>query len=230
MFAATTSPSYSPTWVSGQMPLTSPIAQSRSPARRYSSTWMPRGWPRRRPSPGRCPRRGGVDRWPPAAGRPGPRAVVELQDKVVAVPPRAGRVHPEHQLDAVPAQGLTERVAERRGLAGNDRSAPPISTDLAAEPADHLGELDAGGSGTQHQQAARDSLHAGRLPGAPDPVQLSQSGNGGHDRGRAGRHHDVRGGVPNAVDLDRAGPASRPFPRSRSMPCSASQRCCPASE
>jgi len=36
MFAATTSPSYSPTWVSGQMPLTSPMAQGRSPARRCS--------------------------------------------------------------------------------------------------------------------------------------------------------------------------------------------------
>ncbi len=43
MFAATTSPSYSPTWVSGQMPLTSPIAQKRSPARRCSSTRIPCG-------------------------------------------------------------------------------------------------------------------------------------------------------------------------------------------
>src|SRR4029450_912730 len=43
MFADTTSPSYSPTCVSGQVPVTSPMAQRRSPARRGSSTGIPRG-------------------------------------------------------------------------------------------------------------------------------------------------------------------------------------------
>ena len=41
MLAATTSPWYLPTWVSGQMPVTSPIAQRLSPARRCASTLMP---------------------------------------------------------------------------------------------------------------------------------------------------------------------------------------------
>jgi len=39
------------------------------------------------------------------------RAAIELQDEVVTLPPRGGGVHPEHQLDPVPAQGLAERRA-----------------------------------------------------------------------------------------------------------------------
>src|SRR5919108_281776 len=42
MFAATTRPWYLPTWVSGQMPVTSPIAHKRSPARICASTGIPR--------------------------------------------------------------------------------------------------------------------------------------------------------------------------------------------
>jgi len=73
MFAATTSLSYSPTWVSGQLPLTSPIAHSRPPARGWGSTGIPCGADldadrlqadprrprstRRRPSPARRSRR-----------------------------------------------------------------------------------------------------------------------------------------------------------------------------
>src|SRR5215469_6748004 len=99
MFAATTSPSYSPTWVSGQMPLTSPIAQRRSPARRYLSTWIPFGSTSMptvsRPSAGRHEQ--------PVAPQ---FATVEAQDIIVALPPRGGGVHPEHQLDSVLAEGL----------------------------------------------------------------------------------------------------------------------------
>ena len=52
------------------MPVTSPIAQRRSPARRWSSTGDPRaGSPRRRPSRGRSPPRASAGRLPPAAGR-----------------------------------------------------------------------------------------------------------------------------------------------------------------
>src|SRR6266568_5117651 len=111
MFAATMSPSYSPTWVSGQMPLTSPIAHSRSPARRYSSTRIPRGPASTttvsRPIPCTRGRR-------PVATLLG--AITELEHVLLAVAPRGGGVHAEHQLDAVPAQGLTEPLAERRGL------------------------------------------------------------------------------------------------------------------
>src|SRR5215472_4761137 len=103
MFAATTSPSYSPTWVSGQMPVTSPIAQSRSPARMYSSTRIPWGLAST-----------------PTVSRPIPAT-------------RGGGVHPEHQLDSIPAQGLAERLAQRRGLARNHPVGALDKRHLAAE-------------------------------------------------------------------------------------------------
>src|SRR3954471_20494103 len=108
MLAATTSPSYSPTCVSGQTPVTSPIAQRRSPARRRASTAMPRGSASTptvsRPMPST---RGG----PPA-----PRdedavaaqlaAVVERGHVVVAGAARRARVDAEVQLDPVASQRL----------------------------------------------------------------------------------------------------------------------------
>ena len=45
-------------------------------------------------------------------------AVVELEDVVVAVAARRGRLHAERELDPVAAQHLAERLAERCGLAG----------------------------------------------------------------------------------------------------------------
>jgi hypothetical protein len=46
-------------------------------------------------------------------------AVVESENVVGSVAPRAGRVHAQEQLDAVAAQHLAERLAQRRGLAGS---------------------------------------------------------------------------------------------------------------
>jgi hypothetical protein len=43
---------------------------------------------------------------------------VELQHILVTLPPRRGGVHPQDDLDAVPAQGLAQRLAQRRRLAG----------------------------------------------------------------------------------------------------------------
>ena len=43
-------------------------------------------------------------------------AVLDGQDVVLAVPPSGGRVHAEYELDAVAAQDLAERLAERSGL------------------------------------------------------------------------------------------------------------------
>ena len=131
MFAATTSPWYLPTWVSGQMPVTSPIAHSRSPARRRASTGTPCGSASMptvsRPMPSTRGRR------PVATSRRSPRSSrpsSSSSDVVLAVAPRGGRVHAERELDAVAAQDLAERLAERRGLArqhvlGRPRRAPP---------------------------------------------------------------------------------------------------------
>ena len=206
MFAATTSPSYSPTWVSGQMPVTSPIAQRRSPARRCSSTGMPRGSASTptvsRPMPSTRGRR------PVATSSRSPRSSVppsNSQDELVAVPPRGGGVHPQHQLDPVPAQRLAERLAQRRGLAGQHAVGALDEHRLAAETAHDLRHLDARRAAAQHEQAARDGLHARRLAGAPHALELTQSRDRGHDRIRAGRHDDVLRGVPDAVDLDHAG-------------------------
>jgi len=74
-----------------------------------------------------------------------------------------------------------------------------------------------------------DRPHARRLAGAPDAVELTQAGDRRDERIRSGRDDHVLGRVTEAVDLDAPGPASRPAPRSRSMPWSASQRSWPAS-
>ncbi len=48
--------------------------------------------------------------------------------------------------------------------------------------------------------------------------RLAQAWYGRHDRIGAVGEDDVVRGVPHAVDLDDPRPASRPLPRSRSMP------------
>ena len=50
--------------------------------------------------------------------------VVERQDVVVAFAPRGGRLDAEDDLDAVAAQRVGERLAERRGLAGEQVLGP----------------------------------------------------------------------------------------------------------
>ena len=94
--------------------------------------------------------------------------VVELEDVVVAArAARAGRVHAEHELDAVAAQDLAERLAQRRGLAREHVLAALDQRDLAAEAAHGLRQLDADRPAAEHEQAARDRLHAGRLAVGP---------------------------------------------------------------
>ena len=207
MFAATTSPWYLPTWVSGQMPVTSPIAHRRSPARRCASTGIP--WRvgldadglQADPVDARAP--AGGDEQAVAAQL---AAVVELEDVVLAVAPRGGRVHAEGELDAVAAQDLAERLAERRGLAGEHVLGALDERHLAAEAAHGLRHLDADRPAAEHEQAARDGLHAGRLAVGPDALELAQARDRRHDRIGAGRHDDVLGGVAHAVDLDHARP------------------------
>ena len=69
-------------------------------------------------------------------------------------------MHPEHQLDAVAAQDLAERLAQRRRLAGEHAVGALDEHHLAAEAAHDLGHLDAHRPATQDEQATRDRLHA----------------------------------------------------------------------
>src|SRR5436309_217945 len=140
MFAATTSPSYSPTWVSGQMPVTSPIAQSRSPARRYSSTRIPGDRLRPRPSPGRSPRRAGAGRSPPAARRHddmlrGVPDAVDLDDADARQPARAAqqRDAPVRQPALLSRVGVArhhEVPPGERGLHVDLRAGPGLASGL----------------------------------------------------------------------------------------------------
>src|SRR5262245_33352787 len=63
-----------------------------------------------------------IDARTPASGDEQPvaaqlAAVVEFEDKVLALAPRGGGVHAERELDAVAAQGVGERLTQWAGLA-----------------------------------------------------------------------------------------------------------------
>src|SRR5262249_42148882 len=103
---------------------------------------------------------------PPLAG------LVERDDLVLAVPPHARRADAQLELDAVAAQDLAERLAERSGLAGQHALGALDQHDLAAEGADDLRELNADRSSAEDQQPLRHGLHAGGLAVGPDPADL----------------------------------------------------------
>ena len=86
-------------------------------------------------------------------------AVPQGQDIVRAVAPRGGGVHAEEEFGAVAAQHLAERVAQRRGLAGQHVPGPLDQGHLAAQPPDRLGHLGADRPAAEDEQAARDGLH-----------------------------------------------------------------------
>ena len=164
MLAATTSPWYLPTWVSGQMPLTSPIAQSPSPPRSWASTgtpWASGSMPTvsspmpSHPRPPAC-----RDEQAVAAQL---AAVVELEDVLVAVAARCARVRAEDELDVVAAKNLAERLAQRRRLAREDVLGHVDDHRLAPEAANGLGHLDPDRPAAEDQQAARDRGHRGHL-------------------------------------------------------------------
>ena len=183
MFSATTSPSYSPTWVSGQMPVTSPIAQRRSPGAQVVVDRDPLGVGldahrlEADPLDARAP--AGCHEQPVA---PHVRAAVELQDVLVTLPPRGGGVHPEHQLDAVAAQGLAERLAQRRSLAGKHAVATLDDHRFAAETPHDLRHLDPDRPATQDRAGGAEPLSCRsprgwstrpRARAAPEPVGRS---------------------------------------------------------
>ena len=133
-------------------------------------------------------------------------ATLEGHDVVVAVAPRGGRVHAQEELDAVALQDLPERVAQRRGLAGEDMLGALNEGHLSAEAAYGLRHLGADRAAAEYQQAPRDGFHAGHLAVGPDAVEVAQAPDGRHDRIRAGRQDHLPGGVAYAVDLHHARP------------------------
>src|ERR1700756_4452371 len=113
MFAATISPWYLPTCVSSRTPVASPPARAQVRVNRDA------------PRAGRHADRVQALGQPQASARPYEQAVAAQlvavfkgQDVVLAVAPGGGHAHAQEELDAVAAQHLAERVAQRLGLAG----------------------------------------------------------------------------------------------------------------
>jgi len=123
-----------------------------------------------------------------------------------------------------------ERLAQWRRLAREQVIGAFHDRDVPAEPTHRLRHLHTDRPPAQDEQVAGHGLHPGRLAVGPDSSHLSQPGDRWHERIGAVRQDDVLGRVAHAVDSTTPGPASRPVPRSSSMPLSASQRSCPASE
>src|SRR6202030_2215269 len=96
--------------------------------------------------------------------------------------------------------------AQQRRLSRNQPVGSLDQSRLATEPPHHLCHLDTGRSTAEHEQPARERLHAGRLPRTPYPVQSVEPGDGWHEGIRARRDHHVISGVPVALDLDDAMP------------------------
>ena len=232
MFAATTSPWYLPTWVSSQMPVTSPIAHSRSPARRCASTGMPCAVgldaDRLQAEP--------VDARAPAGGDE--QAVAAQLAAVVEV---AGRS---------PRRRAARRSRARRGRARCRRGAGPRRAPRPAARA--RGRARArrprrapprrrGGArpGPSRRRPARRRARAGGAgrPSCRSPRGWSRRRRARAGPGRAGRPDPSRSprrragrcGARRRPRPRPARPAGR-VPRSRSMPLPASQRSWPASE
>ena len=133
MFAATTSPSYSPTCVSGQIPFTSPIAHSRSPARRYSSTRIPRGSGSIPTVSSPIPSTRGLR--PVATSRRSPRSSLAPSNRsTYSSPSRTAPVACIPSLSSIPSRRSASLSASPRGAGsrGSTRSAP--STITASPP------------------------------------------------------------------------------------------------
>ncbi len=77
--------------------------------------------------------------------------------------------------------------------------------DLAPEARHGLGHLHTHGPAAEHEQAARNGLHAGGLTVGPNAIELGQAWNRRNDRIGTAGNHDVLGRVSHAVDLDDPG-------------------------
>ena len=203
------------------MPLTSPIAHSRSPARRYSSTWMPRGLASTptvsRPIPATRGRR------PVATSSRSPRrsrGAVELQDVLVAVPPRGGwrasRAPARCRPGAGPRRAPGPAAPARGGSPGRRPRRAPTSppsrrtTCAISTPADPP-------PSTSRRRGTAFMLVASRVPQTPS--------SSAQPRDAAARSDPTPVATTMCSAVWRAPststtpvPASLPVPRSRSMP------------
>ena len=180
MFEATTSPSYLPTWVSGQAPLTSPIAQRRVGHPEVVVDLDP-------VRVGLDADRLQADVLDPRAAAGGDEdavaaqlaAVVEVEHVVVAVAARGGHFGAEHQLDPFAAQFLAERFAERRRFAGEQvrgavdhgrRCRRAGSSPGPARPRPGRRRAPAGAAAPPSCWSPRASPRRRRAPAAPAPA------------------------------------------------------------
>ena len=131
-------------------------------------------------------------------------AIAQLHHVVLAIAPGGRDRDPDQHLDAVAAQDLGHGRTEARRLPSEQAVGHLDERHLTAETAYDLGQFDAGGAAPQHEETPGNGLHARRLPGPPEALELTQAGNGWHERVGTICHDDVLGGVPRAVDLHRA--------------------------
>ena len=205
MFAATTSPSYSPTWVSGQMPLTSPIAQSRSPARRWSSTGIPWGSASTptvsRPIPSTRGRR------PVATSSRSPRTSAPPSNcRTYSSPSRRAAVACIPSISSMPSRRRASPSASPSGAGSRASTCSAPSTSTASPPRRRTTWAISTPTGPPPRISSRrgTAFMPGRLAVGPHAVELTESRDRRHDRVGAGRHDDVLRGVADAVDLDHA--------------------------
>ena len=83
---------------------------------------------------------------------------------------------------------------------------------FATEAAYCLCHLHPNRPSAEHQQSARNGLHARHLAVGPNALELAQARDGRHDRVRSGGDHHVFGGVALPVDLDHACPGEPAAP------------------
>ena len=231
MFAATTSPSYSPTWVSGQMPVTSPIAQSRSPARRYSSTWIPRGSASTptvsRPIPATRGRR------PVATSSRSPRSSAPPSScRTYSSPSRRAAVACLPSITSTPSRRRASPSPSPSGAGSRGSTCPAPSTSTASPPSRRTTCAISTPTGPPPRISRRRGTAV--IPVASRFVHTPSSADSPGIGGTIGSE-PVATTMCSAVCRTPATstapvPSSRPVPRSRSIPRPASQRSCPASE
>ena len=81
-----------------------------------------------------------------------------------------GCLHAEHDLDALAAQHLAERLAQRRRLAREHMVGPLHERHRAAAATYHVRQLEPGRPSAEHEQPFGHGLHAGRAVRAPDAL------------------------------------------------------------
>ncbi len=203
------------------MPFTSPIAHSRSPARRWSSTAIPFFGSTATPTVSR-PIPSTRGRRPVATSSRSPRSSLPLSScRTYSSPSRRAAVARTPSSSSMPvlAQRLAERVAQRRGLAGNEpgrrpRRAPPRRRD-AGRPAPARRPADPPPS-TSRRRGTAFMLVASRVPQTPSSSRSPGIGGMIGSEPVATMTCSAVWRTPSTSTTPV--PASRPVPRSTSMP------------